>query len=400
MQCRVARSAAIAAVLAAAIAAISASEALAGAQLHEAHLYGSPQNADTVRVLPEGGRWSGSWVVMNSPGVMYKFSYNLRSNRYLRSLTVANEAGALGFSRGFGRQKSGWGDGAFFVPNSELGEDRARIIGACNAGNKPIDEEHRTTVNLPLRGSVRVQSILGPTATLPVNGTTMVNVICEAKPKPEPEYTIANLEVQADPDDNTCPKDYRLEVTFQRTRLPGELSAEIKFRIVIDGEAGEVITKRMNPRGDRLFQVTHVETLKLDPGTREIKVKVVGGPESETKTRTVTCARMQTNAVTLRYDAGGMACPKLVFETTRLQVTRPGWVEYEIEHESGMIVASKRVEAWREGDGYVAIGMRALRIGAHDARYRAREKGKPEIHSAWERLRITCTAKGSAKTGR
>jgi hypothetical protein len=355
-------------------------------RLELAQLHGSPQNADSVRVGAEDGRW----VIMNSPGVMFKFSYNLRANATLVRLNVSTPTSLRAFVREFnGRQRSGWGDGAFFLPNGELGEHRQAIIDACNAGGRSTNEEHRTAVNLPILGKVEMQKVFGGFRTLQVNGTTMVNVICEVEPPPQPQYEITRFTVQADTTDEICPKNYQLDVSFRRQRLPVEPRADVKFRIMIDNEPLETTTKSMTLRDQMTFVATHQQTIRLDPGRHVIWIKVVGGPESEPKVRDVTCAKMRVNAATLNYAMGG-SCPKLVYETTRLKVTRPDWVEYEIEHESGMIVWSDRVKAWREGDGYVAVGQRAIRLGAHDGRYRAREKGRPEVHSDWQRLRVTC----------
>ena len=372
-------------------------QALADAKLEEARFFGSPQNPPTVHVGAEGGRW----VVMKSSGITYQFSYYVKANRLLRWIFVSNSTvpiahGGAPFARGFDsseRQHTAWGEGSFFVPNAQLGQDRATVLEACNAllaQGKSTLVPHETHATLPLVARVEVGVAFwdgDPTDTFArLHGETMVKVVCE----PETNITgILSFTLEADPNDQTCPKDHRLQVRFRRNSV-GEARANVAFRIVIDGEAGDRIVVPMTKRDRTIFEATYTQTLRLDPGEHRIKVKVVDGPDSDEKTVTVDCPPMQVNSITLQYDMGGSSCPKIVFETTKLYPTRPGWVEYRIVNRSGGVEFTNRVKAWREDDRYVAVGQRVLKLGAHDAEYRAEERGNPKVHSDWKRLTVTC----------
>ena len=63
---------------------VGATQAAAKPKLHEAQFFGSPDNAPTVRVGAENGRW----VLMKSPGITYRFSYYVKANRPLQMVMV------------------------------------------------------------------------------------------------------------------------------------------------------------------------------------------------------------------------------------------------------------------------------------------------------------------------
>jgi hypothetical protein len=373
--------------------------ALADARLEEARFYGSPQNPPTVHVGAEGGHW----VIMKSPGITYQFSYYVKANRQLRWISVGNSTvppadGRAPWTRGDIRhQHTAWGDGSFFLPNGQLGEDRATVLQACNdllAQGKTTAEQHETFARLRLVAEVRVgASAITHQVTDTFSrlaGETMVKVVCEPEPA---RYEIVSVMLKANPNDQTCPKNHRLDVHFRR-HSAGEDGADVTFRVVVDGEAGDRITMHMTKADDTTFQATYHGTLSLDPGEHRIKVKVVGGPESEERTVTVSCPPLRITSITLRYDMGGNSCPKIVFETTRLYVTRPDWVDYRIVNRSGGAEFSNRVKAFREGDGYVAVGQRVLKLGAHDAEYLARSGS---AYSDWQRLTVTCPSGASGE---
>jgi hypothetical protein len=395
MSHRVVINPAIVAAFSGAIAVIAPNAVIAGPALDEARFFGSPHNPPTVQVKAENGRW----VTMLSGGITYRFSYFVKANRALDVIRVGTNSRPTGFSRGNiagGRltgQRTAWGDSSFFVPNGELGEDRATVLKACNdllAQGKTTFERHETFANLPLVGEVTVAIAFGRKHIFSrLAGATMVKVICE--PEPEPPAEILRFTVAADPSDQSCPKDHQLEVSFRRPRLDGENKANIKFRIVIDGEAGEPIVKQMSVRDDASFVVKHVETLKLDPGKHRIKVKVVGGPESEERIVTVQCPAMRVTSIALEYTVGLATCPKLVFETTALYTTRPGKVTYRIVNPSGEVEFSQQVEARRSGNRYKAVGQRVMKLGAHTGDYMAVDRDNPKVHSNWEQLVITCS---------
>lgn len=387
-------------------------QAVAEPKLKEARFFGSPDNAPEVRVGAENGRW----VIIKSPGITYKFNYYVKANRKLRFIYVSNMtvpavSGEAPWVRGDisadGKQRTAWGEGAFFLPNGRIGNDSGKLKAACNdlisQGKTTTSQGGETYATLQLTARVAVGDYGDGPQFGRLSGTTMVKVICEPEPSkiqapPKP----FSVDVKVEQKGETCPKQtdvtaiikYRRKATARfRFKVDGKLSKvhEIKARKVSGGKPPPPGVG--GPGAGTYYLVERLKTYHLDPGQHHFRVVMEGGKDKKSAviTRRVKCPPFKITSTTLTYKvAKKLTCKKKVAERLTANATRPGKAKFVIKTQAGAVVHSGTAEFKRQGMKYVATSKRPnLLMGAYDADMMA-DFTKHAANSGWIRLRVDC----------
>ena len=387
---------------------VGATQAAAKPKLHEAQFFGSPDNAPTVRVGAENGRW----VLMKSPGITYRFSYYVKANRPLQMVMV----GAGDFpaelmapfvrgkiSTGSNLQRTAWGQGSFTLPNNQIGSDRAKVLAACNAlldQGKSTAAQHETHASLQLVARVTVRSApvhTGTTGFSRLHGTTMVKVICEPEgtdiqAPPEPYSIDLNLTSLED----KCPQKTEVRA-FIRYKVP----ATARFRFVHNGKKSvwhEIKARKIDGKpkpevspGASQYLVERVKYYHLDPGEHRFRIEMASGKKSGIETIKIKCPPFKVTSDWLKYDVEDTpVCDKWVEEEAIFKSTRPGSAPFRIKTQGGLEVHSGTAKFERDGLEYVARIKRKLKMGAFDQDMLAEITNDPAANSGWTRLRVEC----------
>ena len=394
-----------------ALVAAGTSQAAAKPKLHEAKFESKQTVLDmpTIRVGAEDGRW----VIMKSPGITYRFSYNVKADHPLKYIMVGAGAYPPGLTAPFSRgqiasngnlQRTAWGDGSFTLPNSQIGEDRATVLAACNAlldRGETTATQHTTYATLPLYAKVTVRSAPAWKGTTEFNrlyGKTMVKVVCEPEPsKIEAAAKPHRVDLVAAQMEHSCPQ--RTEV---RAIIKYRHPATARFRFKVDGELSRLYTIKArevngkpngNAPGGGSYVVEEVAHYQLDPGQHHVRVEMEDGTKSDVLVYKADCPPFKVTSVWLNYQVKAENkgyCPKDVSETLKMKASRPGSAPFEIKAQGGLVVHSGKATFERKGDAYIAIIKRKLALSAFDKDMMATIKNDPAANSGWTRLTVTC----------
>ncbi|MEP3280571.1 MAG: hypothetical protein ABJN26_15410 [Stappiaceae bacterium] len=272
-------------------------------------------------------------------------------------------------------------------------------VSACQklyAQGKRPTQSHRVYIGqITTKAEANVANLAALTYQVRHGTKTTVSdvyAVCDKDPnwKPPPRagnpLQIANFAVHPHGNSASCPKRYDLKVVFR-----AKWAKTIKFRVRKSGQLSKLHTVTLAKQGQH-YQARFDQSYVLDPGVKTFQIEVRDGPKSTVITKDVICPPFKVISTFLNYTHGAEThCPKVVAETTTFKTTRPGWIRYEIKHESGFVVAKGKATAKRSGSSYMAVVTRQLPFKeAFDGHMMAEVTGQSGANSGWTPLKVNC----------